>query len=194
VSDSYAPGHVLALAPNWLGDVAMCTPALRALRTRFPDAHLTVAGRGSACALLKGIPWIDTLHPLPAPSGAMALLKAAAALRGGRPELAVVFPHSFRAALTARESGARRRIGYDRDNRRMLLTDAVDPHRVNGVITPIYMTTEYLKLIAPLGCVDDGRNLELVADKRAIAAVREHLPEGGPLVGIAPGAAFGPSK
>src|SRR3990172_6996106 len=44
---------ILALIPNWIGDAAMCTPALRALHRRFPDATLTIAGRPGPCALLN---------------------------------------------------------------------------------------------------------------------------------------------
>jgi heptosyltransferase-2 len=36
--------------------------------------------------------------------------------------------------------------------------------------------------------------LELHADPEVLSAVRSRLPAGGPLVGFAPGAAFGPSK
>jgi hypothetical protein len=36
---------VLVKEVNWLGDVVMSTPALRALHCRFPGAALTVAGR-----------------------------------------------------------------------------------------------------------------------------------------------------
>jgi heptosyltransferase-2 len=45
-----------------------------------------------------------------------------------------------------------------------------------------------------LGCEYDGFGLELKADPMAIARVKEHLVGEGPFVGIAPGAAFGPSK
>jgi len=106
----------------------------------------------------------------------------------------VVFPHSFRAALLARLARSDRRIGYNRDNRRWLLTDAPESHRENGVIAPIYMAREYLDLIAPLGCTDDGRGLELAANAAERSAVRERFAGDGPLVALAPGAAFGPAK
>ena len=107
----------------------------------------------------------------------------------------MVFPHSFRAALTARFSGARRRIGYARDRRAFLLTHALPPETENGEIRPIYMAKEYLHLVAHLGCEDDGAGLALCTDPQSLASVCEHIPSGdGPLVGIAPGASFGPSK
>jgi heptosyltransferase-2 len=48
--------------------------------------------------------------------------------------------------------------------------------------------------VAPLGCVDDARGLELAAAPEDIEAVRAFLGAKRPSVGIAAGAAFGPSK
>lgn len=122
------------------------------------------------------------------------MLTEAWRLRAHARDLAVVFPHSHRSALLARMTGARRRLGYDRDGRGYLLTDRVGPHLVKGRIEPVYMAQEYLELVAALGCEDDGAGLELHADEGALAQVRPALAGEGPLVGIAPGAAFGPSK
>lgn len=186
--------HILALSPNWVGDAAMCTPALRAIARRYPGAELTVAGRRAACDLLKGLPFIHRLVPIPPKPGVWAMLRAARELRPFARDAAVVFPHSARAAILARMTDAKRRIGYDRGNRSWLLTDRVEPYRVNGVIEPIYMAQEYLDLLAPLGCKDDGKGLELRVDEDSLRQVGPRLEGEGPLVGIAPGAAFGPSK
>jgi len=190
------PERILALVPNWIGDAAMCTAALRVLHRRFPDAELTAAGRPAVMELLRGLPWLARLESLPGrDGGAMALVRAGLRLRPYARGLAVVFPHSFRAAALARLSGARRRIGHDRNGRGFLLTERVDPYREDGRITPIYMGREYLELLVPLGCVDDGEGLQLAADAGAAEQVaRVFDAGGGPRVGIAPGAAFGPSK
>jgi len=185
---------ILAMAPNWLGDVAMCTPALRALHLRFPEADLAVAGRPSACELLEGLPWLAALVPFEARLGFVDTIKVSYRLRLHAGDLAVVFPHSFRAALLAGLSGAKRRIGYDRDRRGLLLTERVPPHRADGQIEPVYMAHEYLQLVAPLGCTDDGLGLELRADAAETERVRPCFTGMGPKVGLAPGAAFGPSK
>lgn len=186
--------HILALAPNWLGDAAMCTPALRALKTRFPQAHLTVAGRYSVCDLLNGLPWIDHLVPISTRPGLFRMIQFAARLHPHARDLTVVFPHSFRAAWLAFMTGSRRRLGYQRGARSFCLTDRVAPYQENGQVVPIYMAREYLDLIAQLGCVDDGAGLELRADPTEVERVKERLTGTGPIVGIAPGAAFGPSK
>ena len=186
--------RILVLAPNWIGDAAMATPALRALRTRHGEAHITVAARAPICALLEGLPAVDEVFPLPKRPGAAALWRLAEQLRPRGYGLCVVFPHSFRAALIARMTGAGIRVAYARGHRSWLLTHAPAPYREDGRIVPIYMAREYLALVAALGCQDDGNGLELHADEEDLAAVAERLGPGGPIVGLAPGAAFGPSK
>jgi len=187
------PKSIAVIIPNWLGDVAMCTPALRALRRRFPDAHLTLLGRAAPCALLHGFPGIDRFVVLPKKLALREMLSIRAEL-GHRPDLAVVFPHSFRASLLAFLLGATKRISYRRGGRAWLLTHAVEPHREAGKITPIYMAHEYLNLIAPLGCQDDNEGLSLSVDAQTLADIKRELPPTRPLIAIAPGAAFGPSK
>ncbi len=191
-----APSHardILVLAPNWLGDAAMATPIFPALRRRYPSARITVAGRSAICALLDGLPEIDRFETLPPRPGLGAMIRAAWRFR--KPDIAVILPHSFRAALFARLTGARVRLGVDRGGRRLLLTHPVAPQRVNGRITPVYMTEEYLGVLGPIGAPDPGGGLTLRADPRLLADMVEQLPRSeGPVVGFAPGAAFGPSK
>lgn len=192
--DTLNPRQVVVFAPNWLGDVVMCTPAIRTIAQRFPHAHLTVVGKPSNCKLLEGLPSIQEFCPIPAKAGLLSMLRLANRFRGRPKDLAIVFPHSTRAALTARVAGCKRVLGYDRGGRARLLTDALEPHKVDGVTTPKYMAWEYLDLLDPLGCEYDGFGLELVADAHAVARMKEHLVGERPYVGIAPGAAFGPSK
>lgn len=184
---------VLAFAPNWLGDAVMATPALRALHRRWPEAQLVVAGRPGINALLRGLPWIERFIGLDKKAGWRGG-RAICSDLGGAPDAAIVFPHSIRAALTAHGTGAAVRLGYNRGGRRWLLTHAPEPYRENGRITPIYMGAEYLDLVRFLGCEDDGEGLELAADPDAVEATAPRLAGDGPLVVLAPGAAFGPSK
>lgn len=185
---------VLALLPNWIGDVAMCTPALRALHARYPEAELSVAGRIGACDLLAGIPWIQNRIAIPQRPGIWTLPALSKVLRPYARDIVVVFPHSFRAAMLARLSGSRHRIGYARGWRSALLTQTIAPHREGGRIRPVYMTREYLDLVAGLGCTDDNEGLELVANPDLASTIAAKLPTNAPRIGIAPGAAFGGSK
>lgn len=187
------PNSILVHLPNWLGDVVMATPALRALRTRYPQAHITWAGRSACCAVLEGLPHANQLHPLSARSGPLDMLRLGSVLQG-RPDLGIAFPHSARAALTLLAARCRTRLGYDRGGRSKLLTHAVPPHREHGKIAPVYMAREYLDLLAPLGVADDDAGLELHADPALVRELRGRMAPSRPVVGLAPGAAFGGSK
>jgi heptosyltransferase-2 len=189
-----SPSAILVFLPNWLGDAVMCTPALRALKRRYPEARITAAGKGACCAVLEGFPWADRLLPLPERPGLFKSLALRASLRAESPELAVIFPHAFRAAWLAWLSGASERIGLDRGGRRFLLTRVLPRYTVNGRAVPRYTALEYLDIAALADASDDGQGLELAADPAEIAAFRARVEPGRRLVGIAPGAAFGPSK
>lgn len=190
---SVEPTSILVHLPNWLGDVVMCTPALRALRRRYPEARITLAGKQACLDVLEGLPCFDAGIALGARPTWRELRTAAKSLPA-RPRLGIALPHSARAALLLVAAGCATRVGYNRGGRRLLLTLPVEPYRENGVITPIYMAREYLDLLAPLDCVDDGEGLSLHADASAVAQVKAQLDPARPVVGIAPGAAFGPSK
>lgn len=172
----------------------MVTPALRTISQRFPDAELTVAGRASSCDLLRGLPFITRFVSFSARPGFIKMLRLGRALAPFARDLTVVFPHSLRAAAIARLAGSRRIRAYSRNSRGWLLSDPVTPHMEDGKVTPVYMVWEYLDLIEGLGGDYDGFGLQLEADSMAIARVKEHLVGRGPFVGIAPGAAYGPSK
>lgn len=189
-----SPRAILVFLPNWLGDAVMCTPALRALKKRYPDAMVTVAGKGACCAVLEGFPWVDRLLTLPDRPGLVTSLSLRPALRAPGADMAIIFPHAFRTAWLALLSGASRRIGLDRGQRRLLLTERLARHRVAGKVVPRYTALEYLDIVGCVGAVDDGQGLELAADPDEVAVLRARFDPNRPLVGIAPGAAFGPSK
>src|SRR5690606_19727036 len=45
--------------PNWIGDVVMATPALRAVRQHFAGAHLVGIMRPYVGEVLAGTTWLD---------------------------------------------------------------------------------------------------------------------------------------
>lgn len=186
--------NILVLMPNWLGDAVMATPALRALRRSQPQAHITVMAKPAIVALLHGLPHADKLAPLPARGGLLPMLEAARAHAADARDAALVLPHSFRAALFARLSGARLRLGYARGQRSFLLTQAVPWPRSGGRRIIGYTAYEYLRLVQHWGAVPDDLGLELAVDPAEVTALRDRFKGAGPLIALAPGAAFGPSK
>lgn len=139
LDDASAIQRVLVILPTWVGDCVMATPLLRAIRRRFDRATITFLIEPNLRDLLRGGPWMDECLEWPGKpnrrpwlgdrplAGLRAPLSLVGRLRSRRFDLAVLLPNSFRAAAIARLSGARRRVGYDRDGRGWLLTDRLAP-------------------------------------------------------------------
>jgi len=187
--------------PNWVGDVVMATPALRALRAHFADAHVTIVVRERVEPVLRKCKWFDdAIIYRPEQDGAAAdFLRCVGLLRGGRYELGLVLPNSFSSALMFRLAGVRRRVGYARDWRSFLLTDAVPRPSEDGRFKPTYMVDYYLALCERLGIRDQGRVTELPFDEADVAEAEAALLSSGidpgeDLFLLHPGAGFGPSK
>jgi heptosyltransferase-2 len=187
-------------APNWVGDVVMATPTFRAVRGHFPHAHITAIVRRHVEPVLRGGPWFDEkLIYGPRPGRTVwEFVRCAARLRRGGYELGLVLPNSFSSALMLRMGGVRRRIGYARDCRSFLLTDAAPRPSENGRFKPTYMVDCYLALCERLGVQATDRHTELpFTEEDAAGANRILAGQGAPGAGLFllhPGAGFGPSK
>jgi heptosyltransferase-2 len=180
--------------PGWIGDAVMATPALRALRSHFAGARITGVARPYVLGVLDGGDWFDEVLP------ADGLLATSRGLRQRQIDLAVLFPNSFRSALTVWLGGCRRRIGYARYGRSLLLTDALPPVRdVRGRRTPSPILDAYNHLAEHAGCGPVSRRMELFttpADEEAGDLVwqRAQFHLHGEVVCLNPGAAFGSAK
>ncbi len=189
------PQRIVVFAPNWVGDAVMFTPALRAIRQRFADAHISLLGRPAPTATLTPNPWTDEIVVFKG-----GVLASARALRRGRFDLAVLGPNSFRSALVARLGGVRRRVGYDRDGRELLLTDRIPPRRdAGGEFAVVPAIDYYLALAGHLGCDIDDKRMELaVAEADAAFAGtmldKVEADKARPIVLLNPGASYGSSK
>lgn len=109
--------------PNWLGDVVMALPLLRAMRASRPDAEITVVVKPQFVALLKDWQVADRVVALP-PRGA-GYFGAFRALRHEYPDVWIAFTNSFRGDLEAWLTRCPQRFGIVRAGRpRPLLTHA----------------------------------------------------------------------
>src|SRR5438034_11759096 len=112
------PFRIFIRSSNWLGDAVMSVPAVRAIKTGRPDAHITISAPSNIAAIWKLIPEVDAVIPLPRDS----LFATVRLLRRHRScDVAVLFPNSLRVALEAWLSGSPRRVGYRGHSRRWLL-------------------------------------------------------------------------
>jgi heptosyltransferase II len=187
---------ILVRATNWVGDAVMSLPALRAIRTRFPDAEIVLLARPWVADLYARESWCSRIIPYTAGKGArdwMGKWRAAARLRKEHFDCAILLQNAFEAALLVWHARIPARIGYDRDARGWLLTHAIRMPR-SGEIPP-HQRYYYLELLRRAGIIDKvpdvpAIRLEGLADAaRAGAALL-----GGCVVGLSPGAAYGSAK
>jgi heptosyltransferase-2 len=186
--------NIAVFLPGWIGDAVMATPALRALRRRFPEARFVGVLKPYISGVLEGGDWFDEQIPS---RGALGL---GWRLRRERLDLAVLFSNSFRSALAAWLGGCRRRIGYARHGRSWLLTDAAPALRDRrGRLTPSPVLDAYNHLAERAGCPSPGRRMELYttpADESEADRIWEaaRFDDHSEVVCLNPGAAFGSAK
>jgi heptosyltransferase II len=193
---------IIVFCPNLVGDTVMATPAIRALRQANPQSRLVGVVKPPIAATLDGNPWLDDLIRFD-PKASDHRFRTFAALqhlRNERADLAVLLPNSFRSALLAFASGARRRVGYDRGGRGRLLTDRLTvPRDAQGERLPVPAVEYYLALVRHLGCPVSSLRPELFTTRDDEAAADRAwlhlgLSADRPVVCLNTGGAFGPAK
>ncbi len=184
---------VLVRGVNWIGDAVMTIPALRVLRRSLPDARLLLLVKPWVAPLFEKDPDIEEIILYTDEyKGLAGKLKLARRLKGYGFDAAVLFQNAFEAALITFLAGIKRRIGYSRDGRGLLLTDPVafDAHAKE-----LHHIDYYLDLIKKAGFngVPERPWLFLALDERTSA---RRMLEGlkRPVIGLNPGAAYGSSK
>jgi heptosyltransferase-2 len=188
--------RIALFLPNWVGDVVMATPAVRAARHRHPHARIVAVGRPYVSPVLDGSPWVDEIFPLE--KGCEWAV--ASQLRREGIDLAMIFPNSFRTALVAWLGRCRLRVGYARYFRSPLLTDRLQPVRDDrGRIKPSPILPAYNRIAEQAGCPVDSLRMELFTtpdDEAAADRVwREcRFDRFSHVVCLNPGAAFGAAK
>lgn len=107
--------------PNWLGDVVMALPLLRAIRQSRPDAEITLVAKAAFHSLLKDWQVADQLIEVPAKgSGYVSYFWR---LRTRYPDCYLLFTNSLRGDLEAWLTRCPQRFGLLRPGkRRPLLT------------------------------------------------------------------------
>lgn len=204
------PGHaadprsVLVVLPTWVGDFVMATPTLRAIRRRYADARITFLLEPNLTDLAAGGDWMDEHVEWPAKHRRRPwhreYRQLTADLRRRRLDLAILLSNSARSALVCYLGRVKRRIGYNRDGRGLLLTDRVAvPNRRNGKFVPLPIVEYYANLAEAIGCERPDDQLELFTTPACDRSVADRLADVGaddrhPLVVISPGASFGAAK
>ncbi len=196
------PDRIGVILPSWVGDAAMATPALRALRGAYTQSTIVFIGRPAPLAALEGTGLadetiVDSFHHRPR---ILRLWQQGRVLRRANLDWLILMPNSFRSGVLARLAGVKRRIGYARDGRGWLLTDGITaPRAAGGKQAVIPAIDYYADLVGAIGVEVTDRTMQLGVTDAGEAEARTLLAEQGrddikPLVMLNPGGSFGPSK
>lgn len=194
--------HVGVILPNWVGDVVMATPFLRAIRHEFgSEARITGVMRPHVADVLSGTNWLDQVILFHEKSGLthQKNWSTISQLRNECLDWMFLLSNSLRMAVLAWLSGAKNRVGYNRNGRRCFLTHKLDPLRKEGKIQPVSAVDAYLKLAYFIGCQPQSPHLELettIGDERHVNRLWHRFGLNGlqPTVLLNPGGAYGSAK
>ncbi|QDU54953.1 lipopolysaccharide heptosyltransferase II [Aeoliella mucimassa] len=187
--------RIALFLPNWIGDVVMATPAIRALRKMLGDeGELIGVMRPYVAEVLAGTPWLDEqiLYKPDVKQGEYAGRTAIARLRAARPDVAVLLTNSLRTGWMAWRSGAGTRIGTARNLRRLLINKRVAEDHSPTI-------DSYLRVAYAAGSGIEMPQLELattVEDEAAADSVWRvlDLPVNNRVVVMNSGGAYGAAK
>jgi lipopolysaccharide heptosyltransferase II len=185
--------RILCVRLDSLGDVLMCTPAMRALRQAVPGRTLTLLGSPSGVAAQPFIPELDDAIAWEAPWMKAAGLKATAprahtagpaliaALAARAFDAAVIFTtytqSALPAALLCQLAGIPLRLAHCRENPYDLLTDWIpDPEPATIVRHEV---RRQLALVQRVGCRSAEPGLSFVPRPADFAAARMRLAAAG---------------
>jgi lipopolysaccharide heptosyltransferase II len=178
--------RILLVRLRQIGDVVFTTPAIHALRQRFPDAHLSYLVEPAAAPIVSGNPHLNRVIVAPRAPGVRGLLDDLALgrrLRAERYDLAIDFHGGPRASLLTWLSGAPERLGYAVAGRAWMYTRRIARPRA---LRPRHSVENQWDLLEPLGVAPPDRTafpVAMAADATADAAVAGRLARAGVAAG-----------
>ena len=190
------PARILVIQSRRIGDALLCTPALRALATQFPDVKIDFMAESPTDEVLWGHPLVDRLLVSPRSrggwEGGKEFFSFVRQLRARKYDWTIDFFSNPRSAQFAFLSGARVRVGLDRFGRRWAYTHhVVEEARDENT----YAADLRLEILNRLGVPPAGRELEIYADRAdhnetaRVARLLKPLIGDQPLVAVATGSA-----
>lgn len=190
---------IIIRVPNWIGDVVLCTPALHLLRKSFPSASITALAREWVAPALEANSDIDRIIIMGEKRSYSGLIRKIAA---DKFKTGIVLPNSFSSALLFRLARIPRIVGYSTDGRSLLLTQrikrATNFKKEHQVFYYLQLMEKYLSMAGATSVKPDIVKLiwNITEEEKAQAdkLLENNVSPQKKLIGINPGAAYGPAK
>ncbi len=195
--DAKLETRFLIIGPSWVGDMVLAQSLFKVIKQRHANARVEVLAPAWTLPLLARMPEVDDSIALPFGHGELAFgarVRLGRSLRGRHYDRAIVLPNSLKSALVPFAAGARRRTGFVGELRYGLLNDIrrLDkralPRTVDRFVALGIEADEPLPPIPNPRLREDRSNAEA-----ALARLGRGTP-GTPVLGLCPGAEYGPAK
>jgi heptosyltransferase-2 len=191
--------RLLIRGTNWIGDAVMTLPAVASIRETWPKAQISVLAKpwvAEVYRLSKDVDHIIIFEEPGRHEGIFGKIRLSKELGESRFDCTILLQNAIEAAIIAQWAGIPLRAGYNSDGRGWLLTHSV---RRTAEIRRVHQMFYYLGMVQALGCRPAKRNVYLhkgddYDDLAEKLSPRFGIAGNQPLIGIAPGAAYGPAK
>src|SRR5258705_5574617 len=174
--------RILLVRLRQIGDVVFTTPAIHAVRRRFPDAHLAYIVEPAAAPVVLHNPHLDDVIVAPRARGLRGVIADIALgrrLKAARYDVAIDFHGGPRASLLTWLSGAPVRIGYEIAGRSWMYTRRVGRPRE---LRRRHSVENQWDLLTALDIAPPDRTadpVEMPSDPEVAAAVDARLARAG---------------
>jgi heptosyltransferase-2 len=195
--------RILVRATNWVGDAILALPAVRAVRAKFPEAHIAILARPYVADLYRHQQIADEIIAYDwkgAHAGFAGRQRLVKTLHERGFDTALLLQNAFDAAWLAWRAKIPRRIGYARDGRGLLLTEAVRVPKAGEI--PAHEKFYYLELLRRAGwltALPEEKFIALAVPAVQLASAEQTLrtagSSGGSLrIAVGAGASYGSAK
>ncbi len=168
------PKRILLIRLDRIGDVMLSTPAIKALREKFPSGYLAFMVGPHAADLVKNNPYLDEVIVYDkngTHKNFLSTLKFAFSLKKIKFDIAICLHPTMRTHLIAFLAGIPRRIGYDRKGK-IFLTEIIHHEKEKGLLSESQYVLDMLK---PLGINSLDRSLYIKLDDVVLSRTRSFL-------------------
>lgn len=194
---------ILIIGPSWVGDMVMSQSLYIVLKQLHPESQIDVIAPGWCKPILERMPEIHQAIEMPIGHGEFNLLgrrEIGKSLREKQYDHAYILPKSAKSALIPWFANIPLRTGWKGEMRYGLLNDLRPNMKSFQFMVERYVALAYSQeeMIdsSSLGGLETLPRPSLFIDKKeqAEAIAKFNLNQEAPVVGLCPGAEFGPAK
>jgi len=170
--------RILIFNVNWLGDVILSIPGIRAVRENFPDSFIAVVIPQRCREVLEGCPYLDEVIYFDeriTHRGFWKKVQFIFVLRKKRFDTSFLIHRSLTRTLICYLAGIKDRVGYDSRKRGWLLTKKINPLPRDRMHRADY----YLGIFEGAGLKISSKIYEFFLNDSHRASIQNKLKEAG---------------